>query len=147
MDAIRSLPVEQLPAALAAAISAFAQAEPRLASWRAFPHISEDADIALDTWACEGVSRDFLPFARRFDLDAALIYGDDALPDCLEHFWVRVRTPDSRAYDVDFTARQFYSIIWPPPPELTDLPCPLIWPASDTHPVVGDYRRVSELAT
>ena len=47
--------------------------------------------------------------------------------------------------DVDYTARQFSSLEWPPELEHQDLPCPLIWPADGRHPISGGYAIIREL--
>jgi len=59
---------------------------------------------------------------------------------------VRVRDSGTGCVlDVDYTARQFHNLEWPPAPEHQDLPCPLIWPADGRHPVCGSYATLREL--
>jgi hypothetical protein len=63
------------------------------------------------------------------------------------HWWVSIPSPDATT-EIDFTARQFYNLVFPHAPQHADLPCPLIWNADttdgQTYPVTGRYAHIIE---
>lgn len=127
----------------ARAVAAFEEATPNIGIWKRWPEVSQEEDEFTDTWACESVASEFAEFLQARGVQARLVRGEDSEhPMHDSHCWVRVSCAAGEM-DVDWTARQFYDLEWPPDENHQDLPCPLIWPAGDGHPVSGRYDRLT----
>lgn len=124
-------------------LDGFRAAQPDLALWERWPAVSSAEDARSDSFACETTSRLFAASCAEQGVRAGTVTGDDAEhPHADYHAWTRVFLPEG-AFDVDWTARQFHNLESPADPAHADLPCPLVWPASDVHPVVGRFRQVA----
>lgn len=129
---------------LAAAINSFEAATPNIAIWKRWPAVTEAEDALTDSWACESVSVEFASHLTANGIPARLVRAVECLDFSMHdsHTWVRGHLPEGDI-DIDWTARQFHDLEWPPLPEHQNLPCPLVFAASDTHPVSGRYSAVT----
>lgn len=122
---------------LAGAIAAFAQA-PDADIWARYPDLSDDETDRTDTVACQAMTARFLELVQATEPSSAVVGSMDGWVD--DHHWARVGT-----INIDWTARQFWSLEYPLNPELADLPCPLIW-EGEGHPIVDFDRMRTEPA-
>jgi hypothetical protein len=115
----------------------FRAVEPRLTeAWSRYPEGGADLDEA-----CETLTKLFTDYARTVGVEAVtIVAGLDPDREVEYHLWTRLRL-NGRLVNVDWTARQFENLEWPPNPAHQDLPCPLIW-EGDSHPVVR-FGRVA----
>ena len=130
-------------------LAGFAAAEPCLEIWRRYPDITEAEDALTDSFACEAVSAAFAAYARSQGWQATGILAEGAEAPLVDyHAWVRL-TLDGRSVDVDWTVRQYHNLHRAQGRDeaVLDLPWPLVWPATDRHPVVGTFAHLGALDT
>lgn len=114
-----------VPFSILRAITEFSETNEYVPYWERYPHIPPEIDETLP--ACFTLSEQFTRFARDHDLDAVTIEASHALDELVDiHRWTRVSDGET-LFNVDWTARQFHNLHWPPAPEHQDLPCPLVW--------------------
>jgi hypothetical protein len=133
-----------VPAVLADLIDAWRDSEPMADIWSRYPFLTDDEDESTDSVACETMSARFADYLAANEVTAHVVYTDGALaPFADYHVWVRVELPE-RTLDIDWTARQYHNLeVGPDGTDwVLDEPHPLVWEASDTHPVAGDFAEV-----
>lgn len=127
---------------LAELLTAFQEQEPLLDVWRRYPEITEPEDSMTDSWACEGVTRDFVEFAQANGWEARAYKVAATNPHADLHTWAIIYRDDEE-WAVDWTARQFHNLNADElDPAALAAPWPLVWePAEGFHPVMGEYRH------
>lgn len=115
--------------------ASFLATDARLGIWSRYPDVTEDEDLATDSYACYHATRDFVEYLRKQGVDALYVEANFEHPMAGRHWWVRVGDTD-----YDWTARQYHNLEHPPAPEHADIACPLMWPAGEPHPIVGAYE-------
>jgi hypothetical protein len=155
MSSLSTISIDEeirLPRELVAAMQDFPGAHRMLAVWRRYPDLLEDEDRATDHWAAHEASVAFVAFLADCDIEARLVVATGSrAPLHDRHWWVRINCPLATV-NVDWTARQFHNLFYPPMPDYADLPYPTVWltgpvyPA-DTHPLTGRYAAVTDSPT
>jgi hypothetical protein len=108
--------------------------------WAAYPDVTPEEDARTDDADCLPMSRAFQAALREAGIDSTLVNGVDGNDgEVWTHWWVRV----GDGVNIDWTARQFYNLVWPRRSEHQDLPCPLIW-RDGPHPIVAFSREEEE---
>lgn len=122
--------------ALRALLAGYAEHDPWIAAWRAYPDVAEEIDDAMPD--CVPTSRSFTAFARGRGWDAITVVATvPSHPDATDlHAWTVLNLPGGGSVGVDWTARQMWNIDRPRNPAHADIPCPTVWDGALPHPVV-----------
>jgi hypothetical protein len=130
------------------AVEEFLEAEQFAREWASYPYVNPEIEpidtplitVGVSMPLSEEMSSMFAKFLVEQGFLADVIEADEGAQSTAHH-WVRVRVGGSDI-NIDWTARQYHLIVWPPEPQYQSLPTPMIWYGSGPeHPIVSFKRQ------